>query len=194
MNCVEWEEKIALYVGGELAESAAAEVEQHLGQCVGCQVFASGMQQSLEWLKSAHQDDLPAEAHFAAVRARVLAELAPRTSRRVWWWALAAGTVALAAAVLVIFSLRAPRATPRPEPVIAHAPEPASPPSEVQPTTRPRLRDVAGVRRHPRPKPVPQIEPEAAEPAKPLIVKLVTEDPNVVIYWITDTTDTHGGE
>jgi hypothetical protein len=28
---------------------------------------------------------------------------------------------------------------------------------------------------------------KAAAPDKPLLVKLVTDDPNVVIYWITDT-------
>jgi len=33
-----------------------------------------------------------------------------------------------------------------------------------------------------------EIQPEPPAPAKPLVVKLLTEDPNIVIYWLIDNT------
>jgi hypothetical protein len=33
-----------------------------------------------------------------------------------------------------------------------------------------------------------EIQPEQSEPAKPLVVKLLTDDPNIVIYWLIDNT------
>jgi hypothetical protein len=177
MNCVEWEERIALYTGGELAGEDAAEVERHVGQCLGCQVFASGMRQSLEFLTSAHQD-VPDPAHFAAVRARVLSEIRG-TSRRYLWPVIAA--VAAAAAILLVMLRPHPVRKPdAPQPVVAHVPAPEPP---LEPAVRvarhrrkaPRRRAVVVAKAQPR-----------HEETKPLVVKLVTDDPNVVIYWISE--------
>jgi DNA-directed RNA polymerase specialized sigma24 family protein len=33
-----------------------------------------------------------------------------------------------------------------------------------------------------------EVPPEPSEPAKPLVVKLLTDDPNIVIYWLIDNT------
>ena len=33
-----------------------------------------------------------------------------------------------------------------------------------------------------------EVAPEPSEPAKPLVVKLLTDDPNIVIYWLIDNT------
>ena len=74
MNCVEWEARVALHAGGDLAGAEAAEVERHLGECSACQVLWSGVRESLAVLQAAHAE-LPAAAHFTAVRARVMAEL-----------------------------------------------------------------------------------------------------------------------
>jgi anti-sigma factor RsiW len=74
MKCSDWEERIALHAGRDLPPAEAAEVERHLRECAGCQVLASGLQQSLALLKEAHHEPLAA-AHFLAVRARVVAEL-----------------------------------------------------------------------------------------------------------------------
>jgi hypothetical protein len=94
MNCREWEERIA----GDLDDAAAA---RHLADCPGCQVFASGLRQTLEELRRAHTEDEIAPAHYAAVRARVMAELRPR---RRWGWVWAA-VGAAATAVLVAVSV-----------------------------------------------------------------------------------------
>ena len=63
MNCSVWEERIALYQGGDLPSGQVQEVERHLGECAGCQVFASGLKETLEVLREAH-GDLPAGCPF----------------------------------------------------------------------------------------------------------------------------------
>jgi len=180
MNCSDWEERIALHAGGDLPPGEAAEVERHLRECAGCQVLASGLQQSLAWLKAEHDEPL-AGAHFSVVRARVVAELehqrrgALRARRRAWSYGLAA-----AAAALVVMLMLRPGRTPvsvrtnRSLTVAALSPpavrEPVSPP--------PPHRRVA--RR------VVRADVPDTPSGEPLIVKLQTDDPNVVIYWIAD--------
>ena len=179
MNCVEWEERIALYAGGELTGEDAAEVERHVGQCLGCQVFASGMRQSLEFLKSAHQD-VPDPAHFAAVRARVLSDIRARGRRR-WAWSAIAAVAATAAILLIVLRPHPARKPDADQPVLAQAPAP-EPPVE-------RVALVKHRRKAPRRRPVVVAKaprPRRQEEAKPLVVKLMTDDPNVVIYWISE--------
>jgi anti-sigma factor RsiW len=175
MNCSDWEERVALHAGGDLPPAEAAEVERHLRECAACQVFASGLKQSLALLKEAHGEPL-AEAHFSAVRARVVAELEHKR-RPMWRRAWSFGLAAAVAALLVMLALRPGRTPERRAPVVAanHPPvvvarEPVVPP--------PPHRRVA--RRVARP-----IVPDTPAP-EPLIVKLQTDDPNVVIYWIAD--------
>ena len=176
MNCRDWEERIALHAGGDLPSAEAAEVERHLRECAGCQVLASGLKQSLALLKEAHDEPLAA-AHFSAVRARVMAELEQKR-RPLWAWAWSFGLAAAAVALLVTLALRPGRTPERRAPVVAvnHPPvvvahEPAVPPP-------PHRRVVRRVVR-------PPIVPDTPDP-EPLIVKLQTDDPNVVIYWIAD--------
>lgn len=173
MNCGNWEERIALYVGGDLAAAEAAEVQRHLGDCPGCQVFASGLKESLEVLQGAHQEPI-APAHFAAVRARVMAEL--EGARQPWWrkvWVY--GLVAAAAALVLVLAPR-PVAPVRPQPPVSggwQAKAPAPPIRKVGQT-------LSSVKRRRR------AAPAHADPGPPIVVKLLTDDPDVVIYWITD--------
>ena len=177
MNCSDWEERIALHAGGDLPPAEAAEVERHLRECAGCQVLASELQQSLAWLKEEHDEPLPG-AHFLAVRARVVAERENQRRplwRRAWGYGLAAVAVV---ALLVMLALRPGRT-----PVVAVRTNRSltvaalSPPAVREPVVAPQPhRRVARrvVKREPAPQP------------EPLIVKLQTDDPNVVIYWIAD--------
>ncbi len=41
MNCVEWEARVALHAGGDLAGANAMGVERHLGECSACQLLWS---------------------------------------------------------------------------------------------------------------------------------------------------------
>jgi hypothetical protein len=179
MNCREWEEAIALYAAGDLDEQRGLDVERHLGACPGCQIFASGMLECLEAVRVTHRQKIP-EAHFTAVRTRVLAKLqiAP------WWrrgWARAAAVAVLAGAVLwlamVSWIIRKPTAEPKvafvrpPVPamalVAAPAPDITSRPAVL---TRHRRRTAA-----------------ATEPlTEPLTVRILTDDPTVVIYWLAN--------
>lgn len=177
MNCSEWEERIALYIGADVPASERAEVERHLAECPGCQVFASGTKESLNLLRDAHQD-VPDPAHFAAVRARVLATL--EAERRPWWrrgWIYGAA-LAAAAVLLVVASLPAPKPQPHQVAVVTVPPvRTTAPPAPA------KVRRVRHVHRTIQRAPVAPIATPVG--TKPIVVKLVTDDPNIVIYWIT---------
>ena len=181
MNCTHWEERIALHAGGDLPAAEAAEVERHLGDCPGCQLFASGLKESLQFLQGIHQEEI-APAHFAAVRARVMAQLEGSLQpwwRKLWLYGLAA---AAAAALFLMLALR-PAVPLHPKRMAVQAPLPA-PQVEVTPRAPvvPRVTRAHHVRR-------PRVRrPATAPPApsQPIVVKLLTADPDVVIYWITD--------
>ncbi len=172
MNCVEWEERVALHAGGDLTGAEATTVEQHLGECPGCQVMWSGIRDGLEVLKTAHAD-LPAAAHFTAVRSRVLAEL--ERQARPWWqrsWVY--GLAAASAAVLVLLAVWPRGPVPTAPRILASIP--AAPlvvttaPTPAPATPRPRREPVLLARAN----------------REPLTVKLQTSNPNIVIYWIAN--------
>jgi Putative zinc-finger len=188
MNCAEWEERIALHAGRDLAASEAAVVDLHLAACAECRGFHEGLRQSMDVLLEAHREPIDA-AHFAAVRARVMARI-PAQPR--WRWAWLGGLAAAAAVVLLALALRPvrvpepPRVAVRipPAAVIRRAGESPAPPA------LPALRRARPVRRAVGREPRPPLERAAPRPAvrpeQPLVVKLITNDPNVVIYWIAD--------
>ena len=173
MNCVEWEERVALHAGGDLAAGEAAAVEEHLGECPGCQVLWSGLREDLAALRAAHAD-LPDAAHFTAVRSRVMAEL--ESQARPWWKGLwVFGSAAAMAALVVLLAVWprgpvpvAPRilaSIPAAPLVLAPLP-PAAAPAPVRPRREAAL--LAAARR------------------EPLTIKLQTSNPNIVIYWIAN--------
>ena len=190
MNCSDWEERIALHAGGDLPPAEAAEVERHLRECAACQVLASGLKQSLELLKEAHDEPL-APAHFSAVRARVVAELEQKR-RPLWRWAWSFGLAAAIAALLVMLALRPGRTPERSAPVlVVRLPQPLSNVRGSERASEPRTLESGMGPNHPPPhrrvarRVVRPIAPDTPDP-EPLIVKLQTDDPNVVIYWIAD--------
>ena len=102
MNCQEWEERIALYAAGDAKAADAGETERHIAGCAECRVFWSELKQSLERMREAHQEPI-APAHYAAVRARVMAQL--EKGRAPWWkWVWVYG-VGMAAAVVVVMMI-----------------------------------------------------------------------------------------
>lgn len=137
--------------------------------------------EAMDILREAHREPIP-EAHFAAVRARVLSQIASErgVSRQRWLYGFA---VTAAAALLLIFWPK-PAANKRvvaripariEEPLVAARGSVSNPVREgaigaVSPHTH-RKRPVTGVIGPPNP--------------TPLVVKMLTDDPNVVIYWIS---------
>lgn len=89
MRRPDWEERIA-------AEDP--EAARHVAECAGCAAFKAGLRDALAELQGFHAEEI-APAHYAAVRARVLAELRPRR-RWAWLWAVA-GLMAVIAVVMV---------------------------------------------------------------------------------------------
>ncbi len=176
MTCKDWEERIALHAGGDLPAAEAAELETHLAACDECRGAAGMYGAGIELLREAHREPI-AEAHYAAVRARVLAEL--RQERRpVWRWIWVGGLAAVAvAAVLMLWPTpvhtpeRIEMAAIRPAAPHIEAPRPVAPARVVHPRRAVARATVS--------------EPKK-RPSEPLVVKLLTDDPNVVIYWIAD--------
>jgi len=171
MNCSEWEERMGLLVEGDLPAEDAAQTRKHLERCPACREFAAGMEADLASLRAAHQEPIAAAA-FAAVRNAVLhgIERKPGPFRRLAW----IGTLAAAAIVLVLLARPKPVEPPRVAIAVPSAPQlpaPLAPASQPKPPRR-----VVRVRRR----------PAVREAAAPILVKLVTDDPNVVIYWIAN--------
>jgi hypothetical protein len=162
MNCREWEARIA-------ADLDDPGVVRHVGDCAGCQVFASGLRETLDTLRMAHAEPI-APAHYAAVRARVMAELHPR--RRWGWLWVASGVAAVFFVVGWVGIQREMRVAELPLRVAV-----VVPPAPAAPVARSRRAPV--VKR-------PVVARKAA-PEEEIVVKVETGDPEVVIYWITET-------
>ena len=182
MNCKDWEERIALGASGDLGSAETAEVVRHLAECGGCRRFAEGIRESLELLRSAHEEPIDA-GHYTAVRAAVLAQLAqpPRHSWRRWLWgaALAAGLAGATLFLATLFVARPPAEQPRGN--LAEVRPPVVEPRLTEPVRQPPQRRTV------RPAPVRIWKTIGPPPlVEPIVVKLVTDDPDIVIYWIAD--------
>jgi Putative zinc-finger len=188
MSCDAFEELIALDAGDDLAPAEAARVRAHLDACASCRELARNVAESRAALK-ALSEDAPDEDALAPWRRNLMAriEAAPRRPALGWGWAWAA---AVAMALLALLVLRTiPRHAPPPPAVLAHVTPPAIPPALLARVALPAI-----------PPAPPSIEPRPARPAhpgarhrraptpapEPLLVKLETSDPNVVIYWILE--------
>jgi hypothetical protein len=146
----------------------------------------SGFEETLKLLREAHREAIP-EAHFAAVRARVLSELA--AGRRPWWrgvWAYGLAAAAVAAMLLAAFWPKhvvqrqtVGQALPPANRALDHAGHTL--PLQLQ-QAAPAGHKVGRRKRLPHNAPYHVVGPPAPQH---LLVKLVTNDPNVVIYWIT---------
>ena len=177
MSCSHWEEPIALYAGGDLAPADAVEVEQHVVECARCRLFFSSLQRSMELLREIHAEPV-APAHFAAVRSRVLAEIERPPRQPAWVWGLAAAA-AIALLVMRGAGLRPARHVQPRAPLMAAVA--SSQPPAVTAAAKTRMPPIDRAGRKARLRAVP-----TAPPAPPLLVKLTTDDPNVIIYWIAD--------
>ena len=161
MKCWEWEVQIASEV-----ESAA--LQAHMLQCSGCRQFAAEIAANREALGTLAVDP----DALGVVRNRVMAELrAPRRAQIGWIWpAAVAACLAILCGSLALsrFSIPAP-----PKPVIALARPPIFPRIMA---ARPQKNSI-----HRRRQPM-----VARARTQPLVIKMLTDDPDVVIIWIAD--------
>jgi Putative zinc-finger len=211
MNCREWEERLALYAGGDLGGSEAEEVERHTAGCPGCQVAVSGLKQALETLRLGHEE-FPPDAAFGAVRARVMATLRHDRRpvwKRAWIYGLAA---AVSLALAAVLRLGTPSAPVSPVAVV----RPLEPPARTAEAGRraaaerrvsvsgpnrgrtapSRARLAASAPASPIPDSSGRANAAASAPSRvaspvtrePLVVRYTTDNPDVVILWIAETT------
>jgi len=160
MSCAEWQVRIA-------GEDAAA--LEHAAACVECSAFAREL--------AANRDALAgvalSEAAAAAVRARVLSDIR-RGRRWRWAWAFVPAMAILTGVLLVPTSTT----IERPPDLSARLAPPAPAPAMDQ--VRPKLSPTRYKIRKRSQRPV------MARTAPVHEIKLLTDDPNVVIIWLTD--------
>jgi anti-sigma factor ChrR (cupin superfamily) len=172
MDCSRYESQLALYAGGDLTGREAQELEGHLRVCPGCHELAEGLAQSQAALRRLGEDDVDEEA-LRQVRRRVMGEVGSRRPSWLyytlgWRYGLAAGLAVLVAAIAL---------TPR-APTTPSLPPPPIPVVELP-------LPVVAKPRPPARRPVVPVKPASAA-QEPLVVKMFTDDPDVVIYWLIE--------
>jgi anti-sigma factor RsiW len=168
MSCAKFESLIALCVESDLPEREQFLVEAHLETCAICREFAADIRESQTALKELRMDFV-GESALQEVRAEVLNRLSIPRKPPAW------PKYAIAAMLLIglctgwlwrIQTAAPPEVQPRAA-VIA-------PPHTILPV---RQRPHTRVVRHRQPA-APTFQSE------PLVVKMITDDPQVVIYWL----------
>ncbi len=162
MKCVDREQQIALYAGGDLEERS--ELERHLADCAECSLFLAEMIASLVPLRSEPFETTAVDA----MRARTMAALRPERSI-LWPFMRYAAAVLIVIGGLMAWKMQAP--APLPVMRVAVSDPKVTPVTVMKPP-------LQRTRRVKKPRPV--------EIREPVVVKLLTDDPDVVIYWITD--------
>jgi hypothetical protein len=159
MICAEFERLVA--------EGAGETLERHLGECATCRELTGA-------LREIGQNQI-SDAALVAVRAGVLERLGRRRRFGWWWWMPAAAAAALAV-WLVLLAWPRPAAVAPPQIVWR---TPAAPPVRM-----PVARRVARKRR-----PAPARAPvmvASARPAQRITIKMITDNPKIVVYWIVE--------
>ena len=176
MSCDKFEPLIALYVENDLTAAEAQAVDSHLAGCDDCREFAAEMRESQAALKALRTEFVD-DAVLLQVRAEVLRDTSHRQRIGAWpRYSIAAGLV-LALLGGWMWQMR-PMARLEFQPIAASVSAP--PLVATVPAPQPRTHTgVARVRRH-RPQAAPVFKSE------PLVVKMITDDPQVVIYWLVD--------
>jgi hypothetical protein len=174
VTCPEYEPLVALQLTGDLGDRGVAlQVERHLEECAACRELLEDLRASQAMLR-----ELPAAdpAFLAAVRTEVLARVG---KKRCAMWAWAVPCAAALATAFLVARLGVTPQKPAPVPIV-RMPQPLANTarSEAAPVVRgqPPAQIRRGRRRRSR--------IEAGAP--PLVVKMLTDDPNIVIIWLVD--------
>jgi anti-sigma factor RsiW len=190
MNCKGLEKLIALYVEGDLPEAKGRAVAEHLKICGHCQKFAEKLKASQALLKSLAEESVD-DGVLQELRGRVLKGLGTEAERQwfpLWRYALGAGLTALVVLAAITIRrpskdrvVRVPRVTSQPLATEAAGQAPTLARSSSARAAKGKR--VVHRREHFRGSltaSTKQLE------SQQLTVKLVTDDPNVVIYWLVD--------
>ena len=160
MNCLEWERKIA-------TESESAELGEHLAVCPSCREFAREIEANRAAIRAVTVDP----SVYAAVRQSVLAGIQAERRRRAWWmWSAAA------AACMAIFTVSM---------LVARFNSVAPPAPITFAKVAPKI-EWTPVVQHSRPRTRHAHTAEMAITTEPLMIKMLTNDPDVIIVWLVD--------
>ena len=170
MNCTDWEEQI-------VSETGSAELDEHIRGCEHCREFAAEIENNR---KALAEVTIPATA-FDAVRLRVRSEIQAKKRRNAWWaWSAVAAAAGVAIlCVSLILPTTQPSVTPKLPHIAAHQPR-----IEQRPVTVPVVRRTHRVRHMPSGRLAVKTAP--AQQSDPLVVKMLTDDPNVIIIWLVN--------
>jgi anti-sigma factor RsiW len=161
MNCSEWEREIA-------GEPECEGLAEHLQGCERCAAFA----RELEANRLALRELVAPAAAFDAVRRRVMHEIQAKKRRTVWWGWSAVAAAVCAAILCVLYVAPMMRMPAAPKPI-----EAKMDPPRIEWTPRPVHQRSSG-----------RLTAKAAPAQKtePFVVKMLTNDPNVIIIWLVD--------
>jgi hypothetical protein len=146
-------------------EQNSAEFAEHVKVCEHCREFEKNA--------AALRELTIPPAAFAAVRRRVLSEIQAK-KRRTMWWTWSAVAAACVAILGVVYLAPSPQ---RPAALVAR-----KDPPKIEWTARPvfhRVHHKSSGRSLAQARPVRKSEPLA-------VVKMLTDDPNVIIIWLVD--------
>ena len=208
MKCRYSENDIALFVEGDLEPAKAAELEVHLVTCQACRELETDVRESQTVLKSFRQE-MVSSAALSFVRNRVLEEVSKTRVRPLWGrWVYGLAGAMFVAVVSVGVILHSGKTTknpllgqggvaapsnniPVPLPGADGVVRSSIPVAEIERTTpsapsKVATRHLLNGRSHPSLSKEGTAAAVPAETPKELVVKLLTDDPNVVIYWLVD--------
>jgi len=168
MNCPRTKRDIALAVEGDLPPARQARLAAHLAACPDCRAFAQGLRESQAALKRVNFD-CASPAEYQAMRQQVLGRLREtQRPRALWKPALAAAAILLVMALLPW--LIAGDTEPHPE----------GPPTAL----------LTGVTTAPPANHELDLTGPAGKTGHPdVVIKLLTDNPNVVIFLLTNGND-----
>jgi hypothetical protein len=200
MSGTRWNRLVALYVGDDLDDRRGDDVERHLAVCPSCRRLEQELRSdmlNLRELDSAATGDLGLGSVRGAVMARIENRrrpfAAPTMPRLLAVCATAVAVIALA----LLFRQGRERDAHQtaggeaaiPASVVAAEPEPRVPsPPQVPAAIVRETTITAGIPSAPAAQsPLRQALPSPPSvPAEPMTLKILTDDPEVVIYWIVD--------
>jgi hypothetical protein len=213
MNCRDFPTDIALYVEGDLIPNRSTRLERHLAGCNECRALAVELRDSQAEIRHLRNEIVDASS-LNRVHANVLEQVRTINERRTWfersfmwlWANFRFRHAALATIVLALLAASIWRMTYNPT-----SAGPIARQFEVQPnqflqpeTLSPRTIDgsvpekamtrASLVRRSRRTHPVKQSALPSGEQSmdgqdtqsRDVVVKILTDDPNVIIYWLID--------
>jgi len=216
MNCTAFEHRIALFVEGDLRDSERVGVETHIRGCVSCRNLADELQESLGVFKDLRQDAIQMSA-LVTVRQRVLNEVGDLDPAPGWVTGMhrlffagfrrrnAIAGILLAAVIsgsvwysqktaVQKVAIEAPAAVANLHvPAELVSPVRIAPPPEVRRVVKRTSLEEVQIDAPPEiPAESADLEPDPpqSQASQILPMKFVTDDPNIIIYWLpTDKGD-----